>query len=182
MIQSEDWKDIPGFEGRFQASNIGRIKRLSFSVNNKGKQVVLPEMIRTLGVTKGGYLQVNICGKSFLVHRLVCASFLIQYPERPFVNHKNGIKTHSHLSNLEWCSRSENNKHAYATGLRKSVIGIGKWNKGKHNALNSGKRISANGLFYGGVTEASRATGVPISTIYCHCRGGIKNTVFSYVD
>jgi hypothetical protein len=69
-----------------------------------------------------GYLIAHLCknGKrrAFTVHRLVALAFLPADIERPHVNHKNGIKCDNRAVNLEWCDRSENNLHAYATGLR----------------------------------------------------------------
>jgi hypothetical protein len=57
------------------------------------------------------------------VHRLVAISFIPNLNNKPFVNHKNGIKTDNRLENLEWCTESENSQHAYDTGLSISVKG-----------------------------------------------------------
>lgn len=66
---------------------------------------------------KGGYLQVALGSKSYLVHRLVAMTYLNNPLNYKYVNHKNGIKTDNRLENLEWCSHSQNIKHAYNTGL-----------------------------------------------------------------
>ena len=70
----------------------------------------------------GGYLQVELWknGKSkrMQMHRLVAMAFLDNPENYAEVNHKNGIKTDNRLDNLEWCSRSMNQKHAFAIGLK----------------------------------------------------------------
>jgi hypothetical protein len=64
-----------------------------------------------------GYLRVTIDNKDILLHRLLSECFIPNPLNKPQVNHKNGIKTDIRLDNLEWCTSSENRKHAYHTGL-----------------------------------------------------------------
>lgn len=74
-----------------------------------------------------GYLAVrlysNSKGKLFSVHRLVALHFVNGYEEGLVVNHKDGNKLNNHHSNLEWCTITENNRHAVYTGLHKSPSG-----------------------------------------------------------
>lgn len=72
-------------------------------------------------VGKDGYLRIQIAGKTRLVHRLVACAFVPADPKRDFVNHKDGNKQNNAASNLEWCTRSENLKHAYSVGLKSSA-------------------------------------------------------------
>lgn len=69
---------------------------------------------------KDGYLRTQIAGKTILVHRLVAYLFVRSDGGKDFVNHIDGNKQNNHASNLEWCTRSENMKHAYAHGLKSS--------------------------------------------------------------
>ena len=67
-----------------------------------------------------GYMVVQIAGKTRTVHRLVATAFLTPEHGRDFINHKDGDKRNNSVDNLEWCSRSENMKHAYKMGLKNS--------------------------------------------------------------
>jgi len=103
----EIWKDIPNYENLYQVSNKGRV----YSIRN--------DLIRKLRPDKCGYPTVSLKkhGKVKLakVHRLVLLSF--QGPSSLQVNHKNGIKDDNRLENLEYCTASENLKHAFSIGL-----------------------------------------------------------------
>lgn len=122
-MKNEIWKDIPGYEGLYQVSNIGRVKSLA----RKNSNVCLKTRILTERVNQNGYilycLQKNKERKWNRVHRLVAACFIPNPNNYPVVNHIDGNKTNNKIENLEWCTRSYNTKHAYKTGLRKKYIG-----------------------------------------------------------
>ena len=111
---SEIWKDIEGYEGLYQVSNLGRVKSLE---KLKGVQIQ-KERILSPTTIKGGYYRVTLCKKGicnkYLVHRLVAKAFL---PQNITVNHKNGNKADNSVVNLEWLTQKENNIHAHQTGL-----------------------------------------------------------------
>lgn len=71
-------------------------------------------------VGKDGYLRTQIAGKTRLVHRLVALTYVPRDVGKPFVNHKDGNKRNNQAENLEWCTRSENMRHAYALNLKSS--------------------------------------------------------------
>jgi len=64
-----------------------------------------------------GYISVYINGSRVRVHRLVANEFIEKVDGKPFVNHIDGDKTNNRVENLEWCTQSENARHAYRTGL-----------------------------------------------------------------
>lgn len=118
----EIWKDIKGFEGRYQVSNLGRV--CSFIANHNGRNnEVLCYHILKYAYDRTGYQRVVLTdsGKkkhSCFVHRLVAAAF-IGDPDGMQINHKDGIKSHNYVDNLEICDQSYNTIHAYRFGLMK---------------------------------------------------------------
>jgi hypothetical protein len=115
--QNEIWKDIIGYEGLYQASNLGRIKSLpKWDGTHYTKIKILKNRIHS-----HGYKIVTLCKnknkKNHLIHRLVLLSF-IGFSNLQ-CNHKNGKKDDNRLCNLEYCTASENRIHAFKTGLQK---------------------------------------------------------------
>ena len=116
----EIWKDIDGYKGRYQVSDQGAIKSL---VSRHG---IPSEKRLKLHKNNIGYLNVGLCDingrvRRYYVHRLVCKAFVGDIPPRYEVNHKNGIKEDNRAANLEIVTSSENQQHAYRTGLQKPL-------------------------------------------------------------
>lgn len=108
-------RDIDGYEGCYQICENGDI----FSLPRKG--TIKNKMKICQRVNKYGYVQVvlmkNNKRKTFLVHRLVANAFVNNDSNLKVVNHIDGNKTNNNANNLEWCSVSENTKHAYRNNL-----------------------------------------------------------------
>lgn len=114
----EEWKDIPKFEGLYQASNLGKIKSLPKLINNRFKDISKAEKILKPSKAKNGYLRVvlvkNGTKKYMSVHRLIAITFLPNYFGLEQVNHKNKNKEDNRIENLEWCTNKYNTRYSVA--------------------------------------------------------------------
>jgi hypothetical protein len=113
---NEEWRAVPGYEGYFAVSNLGRLKRV------KSGRSTYPNRILT-GRTVFGYTRVKLSKqgvkKEIYVHQLVARAFLPAIEGKPFINHKDGNKLNNRVENLEWVNTQENNQHAYDVGLKR---------------------------------------------------------------
>lgn len=111
-LPGEVWKDIDGYEGVYQVSNMGRIKSLTRKVWNYTK----PGRILKPCMKENGYLHVSLHNgdkheKHAHVHRLVAQAFIPNPENLPEVNHKNFNKEDNRVENLEWCTSRYNKAH-----------------------------------------------------------------------
>ena len=139
----ELWKPIPGYEGLYSISSRGRVRREA--------RIVLPHFVKDYPRVKlsrqGKYKAKNI-------HVLVAEAFIGPRPEGLLVNHRDGNKRHSDVSNLEYVTPSENVRHAYRLGLIKPQRGrkngmYGKRSpgfRGRRHSVASTKKIGEAGL------------------------------------
>lgn len=118
----EKWKDIPGYQGRYAVSDLGRVlrkaRKASRTERNLPSKIFSPQI-----ATRGGYHIVSLVGgerRTVSVHSLVLLAFSGPRPPRHDINHLNGIKKDNRLCNLEYCTRSENELHKRSV-LRLSV-------------------------------------------------------------
>lgn len=117
----EIWKDIPDYEGKYQASNLGRIKSLPrFATINTER--ILKDCSGSHGYRFVG-LSNGASRKSLHVARLVLMAFRGIPKPKIQANHKNGIKTDNRLENLEWVTCKENIRHGFKLGLLTGPLG-----------------------------------------------------------
>lgn len=118
----ETWKEIPGFEGRYEVSNLGRVKSLPREVSNHtGKSMVKEKILKQRADCKG-YMRIDLNDndgkhKYLGVHRLVAMAFIPNPENKPQINHIDGVKNHNFVENLEWVTNQENHDHAVLNGL-----------------------------------------------------------------
>jgi len=119
--QIEIWKDVVGYDGIYEVSDLGRIKSLSRYRGNGNGGYIMPDKIRRQSLDSDGYLLVSLyikgVSQKLKAHRITSQAFIPNPENKPEVNHKKGIKTDNRVSELEWNTEPENKKHALETGL-----------------------------------------------------------------
>ena len=170
----EVWRDIVGFEGKYQVSNLGNVKSLKRKVKFGTQWRIVVERLCAQRMF-GAYKQVVLGNTPKFVHRLVAMAFIPNPENKPEVNHKNGNKTDNRAENLEWVSHQENAIHAFR--VLKHTSG----NKGKFGKDNKKSRIVQqlkDGIVineYYGCAEASRMTGIRVAGIRGVCNHNDKH-------
>lgn len=120
----EIWKDIKNYEGFYQVSNLGRVKRVEHKRYDRNQ--ILKERIVKITIPKNDdYPYLSLCKNGIYtrknIHRLLAMAFIPNPNNYPAINHIDGNKKNNDLSNLEWCSYSHNNSEAYRIGLNKGT-------------------------------------------------------------
>lgn len=155
---------INGIETQYEISNKGNVR------NFKTNKILQPE------VSNCGYLRVGMYyvkdGKRYhihgSVHRLVALAFIPNPDNLPQVNHKDGDKTNNKVNNLEWSSPSDNDYHAYATGLKKRIYGENSHlHKYSRESIEKVCKLMESGKYV--LREISDITNVPVAML-CRVR------------
>jgi hypothetical protein len=171
---NEFWKDIVGFEGLYQVSNLGNVKSLKRNVKYGRLNVVRQERVLKKGKDSDGYCRVVLQKdkqRTYLrVCRLVATTFIPNPQNLPFVNHKDEIKDNDNVLNLEWCTALYNNTY----GNRLNII---------RNKLHRKVYCGQNGKTYDSESLAAKDLKVSLQTISNALRGVTKNKKeIKYVD
>ncbi len=116
---NEIWREVKGYEGLYDVSNIGNVRSLNWRHSGKTRNLFLK-------THRDGYKQVELFkdGKKQMlcVHRIVAEAFLDNPENLPQVNHKNYDRSDNSVANLEWCSASDNCKHEWGNPKRKHRV------------------------------------------------------------
>ena len=154
-MKNETWKEIAGYEGLYEVSNLGRVKSLNY--NHTGTENILKPK-----KTHRGYLRVGLYKdghtKQLFVHRIVAKAFIPNPNNLETVNHKDEVKTNNVASNLEWMTKGDN------------VI-YSKARKVQMFDKKTGELLAT----FPSACEAGRVTGIQNSNISECCRGKRKS-------
>lgn len=120
---TEIWKDIPGHEGRYQASNLGRIRSLPRMVQWKTRWGTIGNRRHAGGIISPdphhtGYLVIKLgrADKQYRLHKLIAETWIGPCQPGMVVSHADDNKLNCRADNLEYMTNPENVKRAYATG------------------------------------------------------------------
>ena len=163
MFTIEIWKDIKGYEGIYQVSNLGRIKSLKY-----GKEVIMKPKPNT-----HGYIRVSITmhnkKKSIAVHRLVAETFIPNPDNKPCIDHINTNRADNRVENLRWVTYSENSYNPI-TNKRNSIA-----NTGASNPNARKTKCITTGKIFETTTAASKYYNVQRENICRCCKGVVKS-------
>lgn len=162
---TEEWKPIPGYDGLYEASDLGRIRSVDrYVVGTDGVSKAPRGVILSPCQRSGNYLYVKLwkdgTRKTQAVHRLVASSFVPNPNHKPEVNHIDGCKTNNRAENLEWCTHTENVKHAFLTGLCKTSEDRITEMVRRAAAMHEKSVVRSDGAEFDSVRKAAEASGV----------------------
>lgn len=163
-IEKEVWKDVSGFEGYYQVSNLGRVRSLDRKVWSEKRGIFHFQKGRVLKpVNIHGYWRVLLSkdGKpaKAIVHRLVAGAFLPNPENLEYVNHKDENKSNNRLENLEWCTPKYNVYYGENSTTRPVIA----------TNIYTGEQTK-----YTSMMDAARVGGFNPSHISKVCRGKLK--------
>lgn len=168
----EVWRDIKGYEGLYQVSNLGRVKSIGRYIKHwRGGLLFRKEKIMTPRINRYGYHQISLSKegrfKTFTIHQLVAITFIPNPDNFTCVNHKDECKTNNVYTNLEWCDHKYNSNY----GTRNIRI-----KNSETNNIKKSKPViqySLSGDFieeYKSINDAHRITGIDKKTIINVCK------------
>lgn len=159
----EIWKDVKGYNGIYQVSNLGRVKsKTHYCKGRRGSGRQNGRVLKQQKCHKG-YLKVSLSLNktrfSTGSHRLVALSFIDNPLNKPQVNHINGIKTDNKVENLEWCTNQENQIHA----VKNKLVNYNYAEKHHNSKLSNKDVLKARCLFKKGSTNKRLAEDYNVS-------------------
>ena len=185
MENQEIWKEIKGFEGLYEVSNLGRVRSLDRYIKHwRGGVMKLKGQIMKFNYkynNKENYILIHLSknGKNYAysLHRLVAEAFIPNPDNKPIIDHINGIRTDNRVNNLRWCTQKEN---------ANNPITISKHINGKKSKKVN--QYTLDGILiktWPSASEITRQAGYSTSLICSCCRGEYKSVYgynWSYVN
>ena len=179
----EVWKDIQGYEGIYQVSNLGNVRSVDRCVECVDSYRHYKGRIMRLNKRKNGYLDICLRRQDNkvrpLVHRLVAEAFIPNPEKLPCVNHKDENKENNRVDNLEWCTEAYNNNYGEShkqRSIHSSSAAIKNQSKPVLQYSLSGEYITE----YYSAMEAGRKNNCRQSGI-SECCNGKQKTAYGYI-
>lgn len=180
----EIWKDIPEYKGKYQVSNLGRVKSLSrkkwngYAFANLKGRILKPKFHKSKGYFNVILYDGHKNSRTIEIHRLVAKAFIANPKHLPCVNHKDENRKNNKATNLEWCSYKYNNNY----GNHNLKLSLAKTNnKCRKIAIKNGKKTSKAVIqydltgkqlsIYSSQIKAAKETGSTQDGISACCRG-----------
>lgn len=117
--KNEIWKAIINYEGIYEVSNYGRVRRISYENTQYRRKKEIPYYIKSKN-DKDGYVRFSLCTnnkiKQVFAHREVAKAFIPNPNNYPVINHKDCDKENNYVDNLEWCTIAYNNRYIKKMG------------------------------------------------------------------
>lgn len=183
MTKREKWQPVKGYEGLYEVSNLGRVKRLYDEIivedakHHRIYKKRIFEKILKQHSDAAGYMQVNLKGVRTRVHIIVADAFLVRKLEHQCVNHKDGNKQNNSVNNLEFCTFRENSIHAVRNNLLNPMLATEKVKRKVIMCDLQGNELK----IFDSITDALKTIGKTKYTgnITDVCKG-IKKTAFKH--
>ena len=180
----EEWRDVKGYEGLYQVSNLGRVKSLErFVKREDGKINHIMERILSFQINpRSGRPQLSLNKnnhrKMMKLYRLVALAFVENDDiiNKTCVNHKDGDVLNCKADNLEWCTYSENLQHAYDELNRP----VNKPSVSKRSVVAINKKDGSQNT-YESIQKANRMTGVSCTQIRRIAEGICVNEIYDFI-
>lgn len=180
----EIWKDIKGYEGLYQVSNLGRVRSLDrticFTYKGYKKQMRIKSKIRVPVINRTGYYMISLCKNNIhdckLISRLVAETFIPNPENKPQVDHINTIRTDNRAENLRWCTQQENTDNPISKNKHKAYYTehIGK----KHHCAKKCIQLTTKGeivKIWESIVDAYLETGIDRHHISACCNNKRKS-------
>lgn len=174
----ETWRDVVGYEGYYQVSNLGRVRSVERRVVRGNHTQLVHEKILNQKNNSSGYLRVNLSRNNHVqqmfVHRIVAMAFVDNPASLPVIDHINGNKHDNSSSNLRWCTQSTNLHYTYSAGGRVAAIMSAEKREKQVRAV-SRPVVRSDGREYPSVKEAAADLGLTPCAVSHVLNGRVKS-------
>lgn len=162
-LATEEWRPVVGWEGRYEVSNLGRVKTPNYRGSGRER------LFCPVAADGHGYVHVHLRRpqRSVYIHVLVALAFLGPRPDGHGVNHIDGVKRNCRVINLEWVTPFENTRHAVRTGLVATGARNGSYTNPKRRPYGdrNGSRLHPESRMRGAEVYAAKLTDAAVRTI-----------------